>query len=753
MLPLGQYGYVTMEDSSDQTIYFLVNHDCVVSFDKTSGLLTGYSMGDNQYMAEGSTLKPSFYRAPTDNDEGAGLQRKWQAWRDPEMKLTSLSYEVINARGHVVAKYDLPSVKCDLTMEYTIDVDGKVYISQKLDPRSSEKDMPELFRFGLQMEMPVAYSQIHYYGRGPIETYPDRKANAFIGWYDLAVSDAYFSYDRPQESGLHSDLRYWSVINERGEGLGFVSGKDFYASALPYSTTQLEDFPEKAQRHSEQLIPSKDRVFLHLDAEHLGGRVILHFGAADYRTTVYVNGRECGSHRGGYVSFSFDITDFVSAGANTVTVNVTDDTRDRLIPSGKQSGRRESFGCYYTRTTGIWQTVWLEFAPQSRIVGVKYFAQPENALLTVCAKLEGEGTLRAQAFYEGRFVGDASVRALVGNAVLTLALSEKHLWEIGEGRLYDLILTFGDDSVKSYFGLRSVGFDGHRFLLNGKSVFQRLVLDQGFYPDGIYTAPSDGELAADVERAAAMGFNGARLHEKVFEERFLYHCDRMGYMVWGEYPNWGLDHTYADSIYSVLPEWLDEVERDFNHPSIIGWCPFNETWDIDGRRQCDEMIASVYRATKAADPTRPCIDTSGSVHVMTDVYDIHDYEQDPNTLAEHYALLGEGRVADIPTAFSDLQSYDGKKPFFVSEYGGIAWTDDKSGWGYGNAPDSAREFTDRLEGLTNALLKNKYIFGFCYTQLTDIEQEQNGLYTYDRKPKFPCEEIRRIISAAAAIED
>lgn len=205
--------------------------------------------------------------------------------------------------------------------------------------------------------------------------------------------------------------------------------------------------------------------------------------------------------------------------------------------------------------------------------------------------------------------------------MLTLALSEKHLWEIGEGRLYDLILTFGDDSVKSYFGLRSVGFDGHRFLLNGKSVFQRLVLDQGFYPDGIYTAPSDGELAADVERAAAMGFNGARLHEKVFEERFLYHCDRMGYMVWGEYPNWGLDHTYADSIYSVLPEWLDEVERDFNHPSIIGWCPFNETWDIDGRRQCDEMIASVYRATKAADPTRPCIDTSGSVHVMTDVYE------------------------------------------------------------------------------------------------------------------------------------
>ena len=270
MLPLGQYGYVTMEDSSDQTIYFLVNHDCVVAFDKKSGFLTGYSMGDSEYVAEGSALKPSFYRAPTDNDEGAGLQRKWQAWRGPEMKLTSISAEVLSGRGHVSTKYDLPGVQCDLTMEYTIDVDGKVYVSQKLDPRSSDKDMPELFRFGLQMEMPVAYSQIHYYGRGPIETYPDRKANAFIGWYDLAVSDAYFSYDRPQESGLHSDLRYWSVINQEGEGLGFVSGKDFYASALPYSTTQLEDFPNKAQRHSEQLVPSKDRVFLHIDAEHLG---------------------------------------------------------------------------------------------------------------------------------------------------------------------------------------------------------------------------------------------------------------------------------------------------------------------------------------------------------------------------------------------------------------------------------------------------------------------------------------------------
>ena len=486
--------------------------------------------------------------------------------------------------------------------------------------------------------------------------------------------------------------------------------------------------------------------------KQLEGRVVLHFGAVDYKTTVYINGNKCGSHKGGYVSFSFDITDYAVLGKNTVTVHAMDDTRSRMIPSGKQSEKYSSWGCYYTRTTGIWQTVWLEFLPEAHIKSVKYVTDINNTTVNINAVLCGSGTFIAEAFYEGVSMGKAQVVSSGGNANITINLAEKHLWEIGNGRLYDLVLTFGEDRVQSYFGLRDIRLDGKKFLINGKSVFQRLVLDQGFYPDGIYTAPSDQELCADIKRSQALGFNGARLHEKVFEERFLYHCDKLGYIVWGEYPNWGLDHSYADSIYAILPEWLEEIDRDFNHPSIIGWCPLNETWDQNGRKQYDEMLALVYKATKAADSTRPCIDTSGNYHVVTDIYDLHDYEQNPDVFASHYEPLGNSNVFDFFSAFKDRQRYDGKMPFFVSEYGGIGWSVNE-GWSYGNAPKSAEEFIERFKGLTDALLDNENMFGFCYTQLTDVEQEQNGLYTYDRKPKFDTEIFKAILSRKADIED
>ena len=486
--------------------------------------------------------------------------------------------------------------------------------------------------------------------------------------------------------------------------------------------------------------------------KQLEGRVVLHFGAVDYKTTVYINGNKCGSHKGGYVSFSFDITDYAVLGKNTVTVHAMDDTRSRMIPSGKQSEKYSSWGCYYTRTTGIWQTVWLEFVPEAHIKSVKYITDINNATININAVLCGSGTFVAEAFYEGVSMGKAQVVSSGGNANITINLAEKHLWEVGNGRLYDLVLTFGEDRVQSYFGLRDIRLEGKKFLINGKSVFQRLVLDQGFYPDGIYTAPSDQELCADIKRSQALGFNGARLHEKVFEERFLYHCDKLGYIVWGEYPNWGLDHSYADSIYAILPEWLEEIDRDFNHPSIIGWCPLNETWDQNGRKQYDEMLALVYKATKAADSTRPCIDTSGNYHVVTDIYDLHDYEQNPDVFASHYEPLGNSNVFDFFSAFKDRQRYDGKMPFFVSEYGGIGWSVNE-GWSYGNAPKSAEEFIERFKGLTDALLDNENMFGFCYTQLTDVEQEQNGLYTYDRKPKFDTKTFKAILSRKAAIED
>lgn len=484
----------------------------------------------------------------------------------------------------------------------------------------------------------------------------------------------------------------------------------------------------------------------------LEGRVLIHFGAVDYETYLYVNGEEAGYHKGGYTSFTFDITEFLTAGENVIAVNARDDVRDPLVPRGKQSELYNSHGCDYTRTTGIWQTVWLEFVPKAYVKSFKLFPDTVNATLGVSAVVEGEGAFKAEAFYDGRLVGSFEKTA-AGFVSGDIKLSETHLWEVGCGRLYDLKITFGGDEISSYFGLRDIRIDGYKVLINGKSVFQRLVLDQGFYADGIYTAPSDEALEKDIRLSLAVGFNGARLHQKVFEPRFLYHCDRLGYIVWGEFGNWGLDYSRDGALEVMLPQWCESVARDFNHPAIVGWCPFNETWDRDGRKQNDELLRIIYRVTKQLDETRPCIDTSGNFHVETDIFDVHDYEQKVEIFKGNYdRLMTEGVLFEH---FPDRQEYDGKKPAFVSEYGGIQWSLGSRGdaWGYGNAPKSEQEFIDRYKGLTDALLDNERMFGFCYTQLYDIEQEQNGLYYYDRSPKFDPELFRRINSRKAAIED
>lgn len=490
-----------------------------------------------------------------------------------------------------------------------------------------------------------------------------------------------------------------------------------------------------------------------LPAKFKNKRVVLHFGACDYLTKVYVNGEFVGSHQGGYVSFFFDITKYINDSTITIAVYAKDDVRDQLQPRGKQSELLRSHNCDYTRTTGIWQTVWLEATEKEYIDSVKYYTNIDNCSLDIKAVVYGKGRLEAVALFDNKVMGAASAQTSGGVVNLHLELKEKHLWEVGNGQLYDLELKFNDDEVKSYFGLRSVRIDGMKFLLNNKSVFQRLVLDQGFYPDGIYTAPTEEALIKDIQLSLDAGFNGARLHEKVFEPRFLYHCDKMGYLVWGEYANWGLNHSLPEAIYSILPEWLNEIKRDFNHPSIIGWCPFNETWDYKGHKQHNPLIETIYDITKAEDPTRPCIDVSGNFHVKTDIFDVHDYEQNASMFKSNYDKLME--TGELHDRFSHIQHYEIGQPTFMSEYGGIKWSMSaaENSWGYGDAPQTEKEFIDRYQGLTDALLDNSKMLGLCYTQLYDVEQEQNGLYCYDRTPKFDMEIFKKITSRKAAIED
>ncbi len=489
-----------------------------------------------------------------------------------------------------------------------------------------------------------------------------------------------------------------------------------------------------------------------ISKERLAGRVLLHFGAVDYETVVWVNGKQVGSHRGGYTSFEFDITAYVHEGENILTVYAADDVRSGCQPRGKQSELYYSHGCDYTRTTGIWQTVWLEFLPKNYIKSVKFYPDPDNGKVILTAELCGGGKLCANVSYNGKPVGSAEGDSFGGTLTLEILLSEIHLWEVGDGRLYDVVLRFGEDEAASYFGLRSVRLDGMRFLINGRSVFQRLVLDQGFYPDGIYTAPTEEAMIRDIKLSLELGFNGARLHQKVFEPRFLYHCDRLGYIVWGEYANWGFDHSDPANLGGFLNEWQEAVARDISHPSIIGWCPFNETWDYKGKQQDGNILKTVYRFTKLLDPTRPCIDTSGNFHVETDIFDIHDYDQDPDNFKKKLDNFNSGDER-IWNRYYKRQRYGGQ-PMFVSEYGGMRWSsaENSKAWGYGKAPKTEKEFIERLKRLTDAIMDNPDVFGFCYTQLYDIEQEANGLYTYDRTPKFDPEKIRPILSRKAAIE-
>ena len=485
-----------------------------------------------------------------------------------------------------------------------------------------------------------------------------------------------------------------------------------------------------------------------------GNRVLLHVGACDYRADVFVNGKLAGTHTGGYSSFTVDLTDFLADGKGLLAIHAEDYSKDDHQPRGKQSGNYASAGCFYTRTTGIWQTVWCECVPAAHIVTTKFY--PDIHKKTLCAEVFTCGavdglTVKATATYHGKTVGMDTAVIEKSRAVLTIALDELHLWDVGKPELYDLVLTVGDDTLTSYFGMRSIGLVDGILYLNDRPVFQRLVLDQGFYPDGIYTAPTDEALKGDILRSMEMGFNGARLHEKVFEERFLYYCDTLGYIVWGEFPNWGANIGADYGWGSILPEWLEVLKRDFNHPAIIGWCPLNET-QPNTQDSFTRMLAGL---TRAYDPTRLYIDASGWVHSdgVTDIYDLHCYEQDPEKFRKEWLEPNGGE--NTPDLHCLNPGQPCRKPFtFVSEYGGTWWAPEagEAGWGYGETPKAPDEVVARFRGLTEALLNDPKMGGLCYTQLTDVEQEKNGLYTYDRQPKFDPETIAAILRQPAAIE-
>ena len=484
-----------------------------------------------------------------------------------------------------------------------------------------------------------------------------------------------------------------------------------------------------------------------------GGRVLFHVGACDYHTKVWVNGCLAGEHKGGYTPFSFDITDLLKEGENRVNISAFDDVLDKLQPSGKQCEEEVNHGCFYTRCTGIWQTVWAEYVPAAYIKSVKILPDVKNEKADFTVKVQGSGRVTANITFKGETVAIAEGLATCGCATFSAKIESPVLWDIGEGNLYDVELTFGEDKVCAYFGMRYIEIEGRRVFLNGKPLFQRLVLDQGYFPEGIYTASHVSEFKRDVELQMAAGFNGARMHMKIFEPYFIHEADKAGYLLWGEYPNWGLDIAREESTPHMLPEWLEAIERDVNCPSIIGWCPFNESFPMINRA----LLQLCYDITKQYDPTRLVIDSSGWMHVAsTDIYDVHDYDQNPETFRARYECLVTGEGEPYVNYPSLDDGYDGRMPYFVSEFGGAFFDLDavyecgeqesSNPWGYGEAPKSAGELEARIAALCKVLRDNGEMCGFCYTQFTDVMQEMNGVFTYDRRPKLPIEKLHKAIA-------
>lgn len=484
-------------------------------------------------------------------------------------------------------------------------------------------------------------------------------------------------------------------------------------------------------------------------------KVLLHFGAVDYRALVWVNGIFVCQHEGGHVPFSADISHTLHAGSNRISLRVEDFSTDLEQPRGKQYWERESKSIFYTRTTGIWQTVWLEAVNNSHLQNVKMTPDIDKHEIQLQAIIAGFGTgleLEAEISFQGQPVKSQRFPLEKERSLNVIGLGDKiQLWSPENPALYDLQLRLWRgtdllDTVKSYFGMRKIAIQAGKVTLNNQPYYMRLVLDQGYHPDSLLTYPSDEAIKLDAELTKQMGFNGVRKHQKVEEPRYLYWADHLGLLVWGEMAN---SYEYSEkAVERITKEWQEAIERDYNHPCIVAWVPINESWGVPNlqadARQIDHLQA-LYYLVRSIDPSRLVISNDGWEHAKTDLLTIHDYEGSGAVLRERYGSL-ENTLAARP-ANRDLYVKGfahSSEPILITEFGGIAYQKDaQQGWGYTTASDDA-EFLRRYRDVLEAVLASPVIQGYCYTQLTDVEQEINGLLTYRREAKVDLDILRQI---------
>ena len=471
------------------------------------------------------------------------------------------------------------------------------------------------------------------------------------------------------------------------------------------------------------------------------GRVRLHLGAVDYRATVWVNGEEVARHEGGHTPFAADLAGLRAEG-NELVVRAEDAPADPTIPRGKQSWKPGSEGIFYTPTSGIWQTVWLEPLPNPSLESARI--DPDLGAGRLGVEVAGDGRVEVLAWLRGAPAGSWSGPAGRGSVELHPVAP----WSPGSPALYDLEVRLLDargrvrDRLRGYFGLRTVEARDGRFLLNGEPFFQRLVLDQGYFPGGLLTAPADADLRRDIVLARRLGFNGARKHQKLEDPRWLHWADRLGFLAWGEMANAQAHSAAAER--RTLAEWGEAVVRDRDHPSLVAWAPMNESFGLAGVAPAgrERFLERLYALTHRLDGTRPVSGNDGWEHASTDILTVHDYGAAPELAARYRTLEAALEPGGRPAPpFLPGHRHRGQ-PLIVSEFGGIV-LGAPGGWGYGRAA-TARELVAGYRAQVEALVGPGPVEGFCYTQLTDVEQERNGLLGFDRRPKASPAAIRAV---------
>ncbi|MBH0231350.1 glycoside hydrolase family 2 protein [Halobacillus yeomjeoni] len=500
--------------------------------------------------------------------------------------------------------------------------------------------------------------------------------------------------------------------------------------------------------------------------EPTDNEMYLHFEAVDYSTKVWVNGQFVGDHEGGHTPFSFQIRPSLIEGENTITVRIQDDN-DVEQPIGKQSWKSDNFLCWYTRTTGIWQPVWLEEVSPVHLERVRITPKVEDSTVEIQGHIKGHHMpvqLEAEVFFNGEWITTAGVWVKPGKRTVDLKLdvqSDKadfrvFYWSPDTPNLYDLQFKVKDrhhlyDQVQSYFGMRSIETKGEDILLNRERFYQRLILDQGYYAGSLMTASYE-QMEQDLIKVKEMGFNGVRRHQTIADRRYMEICDRLGLVMWAEMPSSFLFST--TSMTRMMDESREMIEKHYNHPSVIIYTLMNESWGVNEiyhQPAQQNFVNALYYQAKSYDPTRLIVGNDGWEHTLTDILTIHDYNSDPVSMRANYQSKDKF-VDGSPSETSCKQNYArgyhyNGEPVMISEYGGIAYGKSEEGdWGYGSRPETSEEVLQRLEELTKVIHSTPFIQGFCYTQLTDVEQEVNGLLDHNHEYKFDPVKIKEIIA-------